>query len=142
MIRRSLLIAAVLLLATTWLAIGSFRLYHADFFYLRKVHDSATQKDRPRLLRIARKLDYHDQRNTAVSMMLAEALMRVGEVDLATEIIAEQVNLNPDSLGVRRAYAEALIRQGRVEEADRIFRELLRTLPDSTPDRTEEEDTP
>ena len=121
--------AALLLLGlTTLLAVGSFHLYYADFFYLRKVYRSPTQADRARLLRIAERLDYHDQRNTAISMMLGEALMRVGETDLAARIISVQVGLNPGDLGILRAYADALAAQGRAEEADRIFRRILDAL--------------
>ncbi len=141
MIRRTFLVAAVLLVATTWLSIGSFRLYYRDFFYLRKVYLSATEKDRQRLIRIARKLDYRDQRNTATSMMLAEALMSAGEQRRATRILSEQVALNPDSLGIRRAYAEALAVQGRAEEADREFQKLLRSLRQEKSGRAVKEGT-
>ncbi len=132
MIRRSILVAGILLVVTTAVSVGSFRLYYADFFYLRDIYREATEKDRIRLLRIARNLNYHDQRNTSTSMMLSEALTRVGEPEIAGRMMSVQVDLNPDDLGILRAYGETLAALGRTDEADHIFRKLLQALREET----------
>ena len=128
MIRRTIATAVVLLIVTTFLGVGSFHLYHRDFFYLRSVHTRADISHRPRLLRIAAELDYNDPRHTAVSMMLAEALIRINEAGLAEKIIAAQLQLYPEDAGLLQAHADALAAKGDVEAADRVFRRLLQLL--------------
>lgn len=125
---RIIAVGVVLLVVTTFLSVESFRLYHRDFFYVRQVHGQPGEEDRKRLLKIAGKLDYHDRRHTAMSMMLGEALMNVGEAEKAEEVILAQVRLFPKDPGILRAYADALAVRGKTRKADEVFRRLLEML--------------
>lgn len=126
--RRALAIALLLLAVTTPLAVWSFRLYYRDFFYLREVYRAPAPADRERLMEIADGLDYRDRRNTTAGMMLAEALLHVGEEERGVKIIRSQARLYPDDPGILHALANALAEAGETEEADRIFRRLMGDL--------------
>ncbi len=122
-----------LLIVTTALSLFSFRLYHKDFFYLREHYRRVTTADHAQVLRIADRVDFQDKRNAAVSMMLGEALMNVGEADMALTVVKNQVRLHPDDLGILETYANMLTRAGRRDEADVHYRKLLERLRPSPP---------
>lgn len=123
--RKVLLIGLALFLVVTLLGVASFRWFYGDFFYLQKVHETAGPADRRRLIKITAKRYHEDKRNTAMSMLLGEALMRVGEAQLAVRVIHRQLVMHPADRGIRRAYADALAAKGERQKADRIFRQLL-----------------
>jgi predicted Zn-dependent protease len=114
-----------LIVITTALSVLSFRAYHRDFFYLLDHHKRVTSVNRAHILRIAERVDVQDTRNAAVSMMLGEALVNVGEVERGITVIETQVRLHPDDMGILEAYADALARTGRRSQADLQYRSLL-----------------
>lgn len=122
---RNIVIGIMLLAATTILSVGTFRLHHRDYFYLRAHHLTASEAQRDRIMRIARRVDFKDKRNAAISMMLAEALMNLGETRSALEIVEQQVRLHPEDLGILQSSADMLARAGRQSEADIRYRRLL-----------------
>jgi predicted Zn-dependent protease len=121
-------IAIGLLVITTILSVVSFRLVHRDFFYLKDHYLTVTRADRAHVLRIASRVDVQDTRNAAISMMLGEALFKVGEVESGLNVVKAQVELHPDDPGILGAYADMLSRSGRRAEADAEYRALLKRI--------------
>jgi len=126
--RRPIAVVTVLFITTTILGFLSFRWYYRDFFYLRRVYRAPQPQDRKHLLAILEKGYHNRPGNVAMSLMLGEALMRVGETRRSVEVIRRQVKRYPDSVGILWAYANALAADGQAEEADRVFRDLMTRL--------------
>ena len=130
------LIILLLLSVTTALAVGSFRWWHRDFFFVRDVYRSPRPADKERLLAITAKGYHNKQRYTAMSVMLGEALRRVGETQRAVEVLKLQTRFNPGDVGILQAYAEALAANGETDRADHIYSSLLEKTASKNPKET------
>ncbi len=131
--RKGLAVGLPLLALVTVMSVASFRWYYKDFFYLRQVYRDPQPADKERLLEIVKKKYHEHQSNTATSMMLGQALMRVGKTREAVDVIHQQMLMNWGDSGILLAYADALSANGNTELAARYYRALEKRRTDSLP---------
>jgi Tetratricopeptide repeat len=137
---KNIIIVLALLALTTALVVVTFRWTHQDFFYVQSVFTEPGPDDREPLLAIYKKGYHRDQRHTALSMMLSEALIRIGEPQKAASVVSWQVELNRADIGILKAYADHLTADGRYDEAERILTDLL-NRKDAQPPVTKDKET-
>jgi len=125
---RTALAVLLLLLFTTAVSVAAFHWHYRDFFYLRRVFRAAGPADRERLLRVFQRRYHDNPGNTALSMMLSEALLRAGDTASAVVVAQRQYRFHPRDTGIRLMLADALAADGQTEKADALLRKLMDEL--------------
>ncbi len=103
-----------------------------DIHYARSGGEFARQLDYENAIRMYRKALEINPRNTRVSAVLGDALVRLGRVDEAKVHFTRALELQPDDPFALEGLGTILAGQGRAEEAVKLFGQALQVDPELT----------